>query len=83
MNRLRALTALTTVLVVLAASQWCFAGSIPLLSSGGGIYDYGVTADPGELLVFNHGTTITLSGLSRVTGASVPPSSDLGITCLP
>ena len=71
MSRLRVLTALTTVVVVLAASQWCFAApSITLTSSGGGIYDYALTHEFGETTDFAGGT-ITLSGLSGVTGASL------------
>jgi hypothetical protein len=69
MNRLRVFTALTTVLVVLAASQLCFASSITLQSSGGGLYDYGLTVGPGETVSFFTASTITLSGLSGVTGA--------------
>lgn len=70
MSRLRVLTALTTVVLVLAASQWCFAESITLLASSGGEYDYGL--EVGSVSVsFNPNATITLSGLSGVTGASV------------
>ena len=71
MNRGRILTALATVAVVLAASPWCFAESITLTSSGGGVYDYGVTVPPNSEVIFNQNDTITLSGLSGVTGASV------------
>jgi hypothetical protein len=65
MNRVRVLTVLATVAVVLAASQWGFAESITLVSSGGGVYDYGIAG-----VQFNPNATITLSGLSGVTGAS-------------
>jgi PEP-CTERM motif-containing protein len=78
MNRLRVLAALSTVVVVLAASQWCFAASITLISSGG-IYDYGVTLQPEGVVSFTHNQTITLSGLSGVTGAS---TAGLLGTCL-
>jgi hypothetical protein len=71
MNRVRVLTVFATVAVVLAASQWGFASSITLTSSGGGVYDYGLTLVPGESVGFAPGNTITLSGLSGVTGASV------------
>ena len=71
MNRVRVLTVLATVAVVLAASPWGFASSITLQSSAGGVYDYGVTVPPGTDLVITTGQTITLSGLSGVTGASV------------
>ena len=71
MNRVRLLTALVTVAVVLAASQWGFAASIVLTSSGGGVYDYGLTAASGEVVNFAAPDKITLSGLSGVTGASV------------
>jgi hypothetical protein len=54
---------------VLAASQLCFASSITLQSSGGGLYDYGLTVGPGETVSFFTASTITLSGLSGVTGA--------------
>lgn len=46
-----------------------------LTSSSGGVYDYGLTVDAGEIAGFNNGQTITLSGLSGVTGASILPSS--------
>jgi hypothetical protein len=65
MNRMRVLTALAVVAVVLAAAQWGFAESITLTSSGGGVYDYGIAG-----VQFNPNATITLSGLSGVTGAS-------------
>src|SRR5215831_3521967 len=74
MNRVCVLTALATVAVVLAAAQWGFAASITLLpSSGGGVYDYELTLVGSEHVGFglDPGTTITLSGLSGVTGASV------------
>jgi hypothetical protein len=71
MNRVRFLAALATVAVVLAASQWGFAASIVLTSSGGGVYDYGLTVAAGEVVNFVAPDKITLSGLSGVTGASV------------
>ena len=40
-------------------------------TSGGGIYDYGVTLLLNENVAFAPNDTITLSGLSGVTGASV------------
>jgi hypothetical protein len=71
MNRLRVLTALTTLVLVLASAQWCFASSITLTSpSFNGIFDYGLTLAPGEDVAFFNSTAITLSGLSGVTGAS-------------
>jgi len=77
MNRVRVLTVLATVAVVLAGSQWGFASSISLVSSGGGVYDYGLTLAPGESVNFAQNATITLSGLSGVTGASVDPHDPL------
>jgi PEP-CTERM motif len=80
MSRLRVLTVLTTMAVVLAASQMCLAipsPSLTLTSSSGGVYDYGVTVPGSEAVDFVHNATITLSGLSGVTGASVDPSSVL------
>jgi hypothetical protein len=74
MNRVRVLTALTVVMVVLAASQWGFASSITLISSSGGVYDYGLAVAAGESVGFAAGNTITLSGLSGVTGASTSGS---------
>jgi hypothetical protein len=71
MNRVRVLTALATVAVVLAGSQWCFASSITLVSNVGGVYDYGLTLAGGETVIFAPNDKITLSGLSGVTGASV------------
>jgi hypothetical protein len=76
MTRLRVLTALTVVMVVLAASQWGFASSITLTSSSGGVYNYGLMLEPFETVNFNPNATITLSGLSGVTGGS--SSSSLG-----
>jgi hypothetical protein len=52
--------------------------AITLHSSSGGVYDYDVTTAVGELVAFNFGQTITISGLSGVTGASVPSGSSLG-----
>jgi hypothetical protein len=80
MSRLRVLTALTTVVMVLAGSQWCWASSISLISSGGGIYDYGLTLAPNEIVSFSQNATITLSGLSGVTGASTASSLSFGFT---
>jgi hypothetical protein len=76
MSRLRVLTVLSTLGVVLAASPWCFASSITLTSSGGGVYDYGLTLGPDESVLFAHNATITLSGLSGVTGASTASTLD-------
>jgi hypothetical protein len=71
MNRWRVLTALATVAVVLAASPWGFASSITFLgSSAPGVYDYGLTLAGGEAVNFAQNDTITLSGLSGVTGGS-------------
>ena len=74
MSRLRVLTALMILGVVLAASPWCLASSITLTSSGGGVYDYGLTLEPNERVRFDQNATITLSGLSGVTGASTSGS---------
>jgi hypothetical protein len=60
--------------LLLAGSEACLAApiaSLTLTSSGGGVYDYGLTLDPNEAVLFNPNQTITLSGLSGVTGASV------------
>jgi hypothetical protein len=77
MNRGRVLTAIATVAVMLAASQGGFASSITFVgSSTPGVYDYGLMLAPGETVDFDHGGTITLSGLSGVTGASA--ASGLG-----
>ena len=75
MSKLRILTVLVTVAVVLAASPWCFAESITFTgSSAPGVYDYELVPVVHEV-DFAHNATITLSGLSGVTGASV--TSDL------
>ena len=58
------------LVLLLAGSQLCPASTITLTSSSGGIYDYVVTITPGETLSLQFGDTITLSGLSGVTGAS-------------
>ena len=73
MNRVRVLTVLATVVVVLAASPWGFASPITLISSGGGVYNYGLTVSSGQAVVFLPGDTITLSGLSGVTGHRIAP----------
>jgi len=78
MNRVRVLTVLATVAVVLAASPWGFAATITLISSSGGVYDYGVTLGADENVFFSPNQTIILSGLSGVTGASV---ADFFSTC--
>jgi hypothetical protein len=78
MNRVRALTALATVAVVLAGSQWGFASSISLTSSGGGVYDYGLMLAGGEDVDFGENARIRLSGLSGVTGASTLSSLSEG-----
>jgi hypothetical protein len=46
------------------------ADGIVLISSGGGVYDYGVEVT-GTFLAFFQNQTVTISGLSGVTGASV------------
>jgi hypothetical protein len=56
--------------LLLAGSQSCLANSITLTSSSNGVYDYGLTVT-NLLDVFDKGQTISLSGLSGVTGASV------------
>jgi hypothetical protein len=76
MTRVRVLIALATVVVVLAGAQWGFASSITLVSSGASVYDYGLTIASGESVHLSPGSTITLSGLSGVTGASA--TNDLG-----
>jgi hypothetical protein len=70
MNRVRVLTVLATVAVVLAASPVCWASSITLTSSSGGVYNYGLTLAPSEIVRWAPNATIMLSGLSGVTGTS-------------
>jgi hypothetical protein len=56
------------------------ADGIVLISSGGGVYDYGFDVTSG-LLSFFQNQTVTVSGLSGVTGASVDTSfADNGFT---
>jgi|SRR6516225_6653685 len=78
MYRLRVLTALTTVVVVLAGSQWCSATpSLTLTSNPSrGEYEYGLTIHLNSPVRFLQNDTITLSGLSGVRDAqdSPPPS---------
>ena len=78
MNRLRVLTALPTLVVVLVGSQWCSAtpSFTPTSNPSPGEYQYGLTIDPNSLVRFLQNDTITLSGLSGVMGArqSPPPS---------
>jgi hypothetical protein len=67
----RYMLASTAALALLSAgSQSCLANSITLTSSSNGVYDYGLTVT-NLLDVFDKGQTISLSGLSGVTGASV------------
>ena len=51
-----------------ASAAWC--DSLSLLSSGSGLYTYGLDVTSYSLS-FGMGQTLTLSGLSGVTGASV------------
>jgi hypothetical protein len=69
---------LSGVMGVMATTDAGLAASITLASSGGGVYDYDLTVNSGEAVYFLQGQTITLSGLSGVTGASV--SNVLGIS---
>ena len=78
MNRVCVLTVLATLAVVLVASQWGFASSISLISSGGGVYDYGLMLAGGEDVDFGENARIRLSGLSGVTGASTLSSLSEG-----
>jgi len=56
---------------VTARPNNALASMITLISSSGGVYDYGLTFNAHEAVSFDQGQTITLSGLSGVTGASV------------
>lgn len=60
-------------LALLAGSESCLADpvTLTLTSSSAGVYDYAVTPNPGEQVVFDQNQTIALSGLSGVTGAAV------------
>src|SRR5262245_22764742 len=55
----------------LAPSARADSFSISLISSSGGLYDYGITVAPNTTTVFLQNETITFTGLSGVTGASV------------
>jgi hypothetical protein len=55
---------------VAARPNSSLADAITLTSSSGGVYDYGLTVTS-PVIVFDQDRTITLSGLSGVTGASV------------
>ena len=78
MNRLRVLTTLTTVVVVLAGVQWCSANPSFTLTSNPSPREYEsrLTIHPNSLVRFLQIDTITLSRLSGVMGAqeSPPPS---------
>lgn len=56
--------------LLLTASQLCSAATIALTSSSNGVYDYGLNTTSSGI-IFSKGQTITLSGLSGVTGALV------------
>lgn len=59
------------VVAVGAPSAHADSSSLTLISSGSGIYDYGITVPGGQDISFLQNQTITLTGLSDVTGASV------------
>jgi hypothetical protein len=63
--------ALAAAVGFMATANTCSAAVITLTSSGGGVYDYGIALSGGEIVTFDTGQAITLSGLSGVTGASV------------
>jgi hypothetical protein len=66
-----AFTGLVAFAAVTAKPSNGLASMITLTSSGSGVFDYGLTLGAGETVSFIPGQTITLSGLSGVTGASV------------
>ena len=59
------------VVAVSAPNAHADSFSLSLVSSGGGIYDYGITVPGFSAAIFDANQTITLTGLSGVTGASV------------
>ena len=73
MKRLMLKIGLGVVLAVLgtASTAWCDSFSLSLVSSGGGIFDYGITVPANTGVTFDINQTITLTGLSGVTSASV------------
>src|SRR6266566_6955424 len=56
---------------VLAKPDSGWATAITLISSGSGVYDYGLTVTGPGTIRINQNQTITISGLSGVTDASV------------
>ncbi len=61
-----------TVMLVLVTA-FCAtlnAATVDLISSGGGVFDYGLMLTPGESVTFGATDQITFSGASDVTGAS-------------
>jgi hypothetical protein len=71
------LVASVTTLTVLMSAAVSEAVSFSLSSVGGGVWTYTLTYDPlDNYSIFQPSTTITLTGLSSVTGASGPTSTD-------
>lgn len=57
-----------------ASAARCDSFSVSLISNGGGVYEYGITLPANNQVDFSGNTTsesITISGMSGVTGASV------------
>jgi PEP-CTERM motif len=57
------------LLLVSAASGWCDSVSINLVSSIGGLYDYGLTLPGNSSFTLFVGDLVSFTGLSGVTGA--------------
>jgi hypothetical protein len=74
MNRLRVLTVLATVAVVLAGSQWCLANSITLTLSGGGINNNGLTIDANSHAHFLQNESPPSGSSPSPPGSCVVPS---------
>jgi len=62
---------LVAALLGTASTAWCDPFSLTLISSGGGVYGYGITLPANSSVTFLQGQTIALTGMSLVTGASV------------
>jgi hypothetical protein len=74
--RLCATSVLLFLGTVLLPSSRVDAATITLISSGGGVYNYGLTLNPFESLSFDAEDRITLSGLSGITSTDAEYNLD-------
>jgi len=78
-NLLKIALALVAAVLGTASTAWCDTITLTLISSGGGVYEYAVAIPAGGTVTFDGGQTITLTGLSGVTGASIESPLSLAL----